>query len=356
LFDQSMHGLYSSKLGSGLQWTRWWSTSHISKTLFSTTDYTARQDQVMDKLEETLREEDKAIDDLETMLAEKRQNKIKLLAEQQRVSGKIGFVANVQRKLQTTTTLLQLLKWNTPTVYNGWEQVTKNPNYGRECFNLEPIQDHSPEMGPMVGYAVTVKIHPGDVGIVEKYGASGRKGMWSFMASLPTEIPKIVVVEDLAKPAIYGSMWGEVNATFFKSVGALGCITDGGVRDLDEMKNVGFHAMSRGVTISHSYGVPPIEWDVPVSAFGVTVRPGQLIHADKHGFLVVPEEDEENLLEATEFMDLMERKYVITPGREGSGSHPLQIAKKMGEVFTEMSKEKKEKYGTFRSRFPEFKQ
>merc|ERR1711970_941167 len=144
LFDQSMHGIYSSKLGSGLQWTRRWSTSHISKTLFSTTDYTARQDQVMDKLEETLREEDKAIDDLETMLAEKRQNKIKMLAEQQRVSGKIGFVANVQRKLQTTTTLLQLLKWNTPTVYNGWEQVTKNPNYGRECFNLEPIQDHSP--------------------------------------------------------------------------------------------------------------------------------------------------------------------------------------------------------------------
>ena len=82
---------------------------------------------------------------------------------------------------------------------------------------------------------------------------------------------------------------------------------------------------------------------------------GQLIHADKHGFLVVPEEDEERLLEATEFMDLMERKYVITPGREGVGSHPSQIAKRMGEVFTEMSKEKKEKFGTFRQRFPDYK-
>ena len=164
----------------------------------------------------------------------------------------------------------------TQAVYNGCEQVTKNTDYGRECFNHEPIQDHSPEIGPMVGYAVTVKIHPGDIGIVEKHGATGRKGMWNFMSSLPTEIPKIVVVEDLAKPVIYGSMWGEVNATFFKSVGALGCITDGGVRDLDEMKNVGFHAMSRGLTISHSYGVPPIEWDVPVSAFGVTVRPGKI--------------------------------------------------------------------------------
>merc|ERR1711892_433299 len=101
-----------------------------------------------------------------------------------------GFLANVnQRKLVGTSDLLGLLKWNTPTVYNGWEQITGNPNYGRSCFNLEPIQDHSPEMGPMVGYAVTVKIQPG----------------------------KIEVVQDLSKPVIYGSMWGEVNATFFKS-------------------------------------------------------------------------------------------------------------------------------------------
>merc|ERR1719394_950255 len=189
----------------------------------------------------------------------------------------------------------------------------------------------------MIGYAVTVKIRPGVVPGTAP--APSHSGMWDFMGSLPADLPKIIVVEDLTKPVIYGSMWGEVNATYYKSAGAVGCITDGGVRDLQEMKNVGFHAMSRGVTISHSYGVPPLEWDVPISVFGVTVRPGQLIHADKHGFLVVPEEDEERLLEATEFMDLMERKYVITPGREGVGSSPSQIAKRMGEVFTEMSKE-----------------
>jgi len=309
----------------------------------------------MEKLDDALKEEEKHIEELEKQLVERRKNKLKLIREKQTAAGVAGFVRNVDRKLQSTTQLLQLLKWNTPTVYNGWEQVTNNPDYGRQCFNLEPMIDHSPEMGPMVGYAVTVRIQPGDVGIVEKHGATGRKGMWSFMSSLPMEIPKIVVVQDMTKPVIYGSMWGEVNATFFKSVGALGCITDGGVRDLDEMKNVGFHAMSRGVTISHSYGVPPLEWDVPISVFGVTVRPGQLIHADKHGFLVVPEEDEERLLEATEFMDLMERKYVITPGREGVGSSPSQIAKRMGEVFTEMSKEKKEKFGTFRQRFPDYK-
>ena len=291
----------------------------------------------------------------------------------------MGFLANINRKMLDTSSLLGLLKWNTPTIYNGWEQITTNPNYGRSCFNLEPIIDHSPEMGSMVGYAVTVKINPGKIEDLEKEVKKGNKGMWSFMATLPTHIPKvgrllfekinfteifvinlfcshkIVVVEDLSKPVIYGSMWGEVNATFFKSVGAVGCITDGGVRDLDEMKNVGFHAMSRGVTISHSYGVMPVEFDVPVSAFGVTVKPGQLIHADKHGFLVVPEEDEEKLLEASDYMDMMERKLVLVPGREGTGKHPKEIAKKMEEVCAKMNKEKVAKYGSFRDKFPDFK-
>merc|ERR1719187_2834702 len=134
---------------------------------------------------------------------------------------------------------------------------------------------------------------------------------------------------------------------------AVGCITDGGVRDLQEMKNVGFHAMSRGVTISHAFGVAPVEWDVPVSVFGVTVRPGQLIHADQHGFLVVPEDDEEKLEEATSFMDSLERQQVIVPGRRAmaSGVHPSVTAARMQEVRAIQIKTKHEKYGTYQERF-----
>ena len=82
---------------------------------------------------------------------------------------------------------------------------------------------------------------------------------------------------------------------------------------------------------------------------------GQLIHADKHGFLVIPEEDEEKLLAATDHMDLMERKLVLVPGREGVGKHPRDIAKEMEEVCEKMGKEKQEKYGSFRDKFPNFK-
>ena len=90
---------------------------------------------------------------------------------------------------------------------------------------MEPIQDHSPEMGPMIGYvycpslsklsyyhhnryAVTVRIRPGVVPGTEP--APSHAGMWDFMGTLPADLPKIVVVEDLTKPVIYGSMWGEV--------------------------------------------------------------------------------------------------------------------------------------------------
>merc|ERR1712039_987178 len=104
-------------------------------------------------------------------------------------------------------------------------------------------------------------------------------------------------------------------------------------------------------TISHSYGVPPLEWDVPISVFGVTVRPGQLIHADKHGFLVVPEQDEQGLVEATEFMDELERKHTLVPGRGGSNKPAETIVKEQFDAMAAFKKEVQQKYGTLVDRF-----
>jgi len=255
-----------------------------------------------------------------------------------------------RKHVTDTTSLLMLMKWNTPTIFNGWEQITKNPNYGRECFNLEPIIDHMPQMGTLVGFAVTVTIRPGSRMVAEKMG-SGNPKFIDHLATLPAHVPKIIVVKDEDKPYLFGSMWGEVRATFCRSVGVIGCIVDGGVRDLDEMTNVGMHAMSRGVCVGHAYGGTPVAWDTPVSVFGVTVRPGQLIHADKHGFLVVPEEDEKGLVEATEFMDELERKHTIVPGREGSGKSARAIGTEMTEAMAAFKKAKTEKYGTLVDRF-----
>src|SRR6185437_14860707 len=97
--------------------------------------------------------------------------------------------------------LLELKRWNTPTIYNGWEQITRRD---RTCdgFNLEETRDFMPQMGVMVGYAVTVVIEPSNSEHPKKH-----PGGWSeyrrYVASRPG--PKIVVVQDLDKPRTIGS-------------------------------------------------------------------------------------------------------------------------------------------------------
>lgn len=208
--------------------------------------------------------------------------------------------------------LLKLKRWNTPTIYNGWEQITKR-DIAADAFNLEETRDFMPQMGPMVGYAVTLVIEPSNA------DHRRRSDAWSayrrYVASQPG--PKIVVVEDRDKPGTIGSFWGEVNSNVHRALGCVGTITDGAIRDLDEMTNAGFKAIARRLCVGHAH-VTPVEWNCGVEVFGRTVQPGQLIHADKHGFLAIPGEDEAELLEAALFMDANECNTVIGAAR---GAH-----------------------------------
>jgi len=210
--------------------------------------------------------------------------------------------------------LLQLKRWNTPTIYNGWEQITRHDS-AHTCFNLEETRDFMPGMGPMVGYAVTLVVQPGQ----PDHRRANRRA-WSeyrqYVANLPG--PKIAVVQDLDKPAVYGSFWGEVTSNTHRALGCVGTITDGAIRDVDEMTNAGFKALARRLCVGHA-AAWPVRWGCAVEVFGCRVEPGQLIHADKHGFLVVPEEDQPRLLEAARFMDTNECETVIAAARGATG-------------------------------------
>lgn len=198
--------------------------------------------------------------------------------------------------------LLKLKRWNTPTIYNGWEQITGHSRISG--FNLEETKDFMPEFGPMVGYAVTVKIKPSEPTQNPNAWAEYRE----FIASL--DGPKIIVMQDLDKPNVYGSFWGEVSANAHKTLDCVGVIVDGAIRDLDEMRATGFKALARRLCVGHAYAAP-LSWGEPVEVFGTTVNTGDLIHADKHGFLIIPEEDQSQILEAAVFMDNNECNTVI---------------------------------------------
>ena len=233
--------------------------------------------------------------------------------------------------------LLQLKRRNTPTIYNGWEQITSR-NVAKKCFNLEESRDFMPQMGPMVGYAVTVVIEPSNP--EHKTNKSADAEYLRYVASVPD--PNIVVVQDLDKPQVLGSAWGEVNSNRHHALGCVGTITDGAIRDVDEMTNAGFKALARRLCVGHAH-VTPVRWNCEVEVFGTLVKPGQLIHADKHGFMAIPTEDAATLLDVAVFMDQNETNTVIAAARDTSGKSNKEILSKLakaGKAFSEAAQQK----------------
>ena len=234
--------------------------------------------------------------------------------------------------------MLQLKRWNTPTVYNGWEAITRHDRT-RGWFNREETRDYMPETGPMVGHAVTVVCEPSNPAH-PKANPRAWAEYREYMAGVPG--PKIVIVQDLDKPEVIGAFWGEVNSNMHRALGCVGTITDGAIRDLDEMRNAGFKAIARRMCVGHAYSCP-VRWNCEVEVFGTTIAPGVLIHADKHGFLAIPEEDEARLLEAAVFMDQNECNTVIPAARSSAGKSAREILDALdwaGRAFTEAATKK----------------
>ena len=235
--------------------------------------------------------------------------------------------------------LLQLKRWNTPTVYNGWEQVTKR-DPAADAFNLEETRDFMPQMGPMVGYAVTVVIEPSN-----KAHRAANPNAWDeyrrYVAGIPG--PKIVCIQDLDKPRTIGSFWGEVSSNMHRALGCVGTIVDGAIRDVDEMTNAGFKALARRLCVGHSH-VHPVRWNCEVEVFGRKVSPGDLIHADKHGFIVLSPEEEPMILEAARFMDANECQTVIPAARSSAGRSTEEILVSLSEAGAQFGKNAQAKF------------
>ena len=131
--------------------------------------------------------------------------------------------------------LERLRTYNTPTVSNAIEVFDVRPR--NEGFMRPEIRCIFPQMGVMVGYAVTVKIQSVTPGA--KGAAIPSSAHWQDTLKVPA--PRVIVVEDLDEPSGLGSLWGEVNANIHKAMDCVGCVTNGSVRDLDEVEPLGFH-------------------------------------------------------------------------------------------------------------------
>lgn len=177
---------------------------------------------------------------------------------------------------------LQLLaRYDTPTISNTIELFEIRPRHAgymdgriRACF---------PEMPPAVGYAATATMRcafprrEGDV-----YGSLDQQV--ARFAELPG--PPIVVYQDLDDPPV-AATFGEIMCTTYQAFGAAGLITSGAARDLDQVRRLGFPAFSNGAICSHGYS-HIVDLHRAVRVGGITIHPGELIHADTNGVVTIP--------------------------------------------------------------------
>jgi len=194
----------------------------------------------------------------------------------------------------------ELRKITTPTICNAIETFEVRPR--NEGFMNTEIRCIFPELGPVVGYAATATIIASRPG--EEDERAKDQELWKHVLATPA--PRIVVVQDLDKPPCVGSLWGEVNGTIYKSLGCAGTVTNGGVRDLDEARAMGFQFFAAHVIPSHAY-VHVVDVAKPVRVGGLTVHPGDLLHADKHGVVVIPHEVADTVAERAREVEQSER-------------------------------------------------
>jgi regulator of RNase E activity RraA len=207
------------------------------------------------------------------------------------------------------TALLTLLNSvDTPTVCNAIEVA--QGKRGFNAFTRGTMQASDPT-GVMVGYAVTAQIAAVAPPTEDPATIRARRmAYYKAMAEGPK--PSVAVVEDLDYPNAIGAYWGEVNTTIHKGFGMSGALTNGVMRDLGDMA-ADFPVVAGSIGPSHGF-VHVRSINQPVRIMGMDVRPGDLIHADRHGAVVIPPEVVDQLAAAIAKMQETER-LVLEPAR-----------------------------------------
>lgn len=170
---------------------------------------------------------------------------------------------------------------DSPTVANAIERFGVRPrtvgyaDMGLRC--------QFPGRGSMVGYAVTCTADSTTEGRADGVGLLG---LWEAIAAAPS--PAVVVIKDVGPSPARGCHMGEIMATMARRLGAVGCVSDGGLRDVKEVEALGdFQYFCPGLVVSH--GQPVIlEVNVDVTLHGLTIAPGDILHGDANGLVAVP--------------------------------------------------------------------
>lgn len=209
---------------------------------------------------------------------------------------------------------------DSPTIANAIEPF--NVRDRTEGFIGGEVRALFPEMPPMVGVALTVTMtnNPGSI--------AGRENwfrMYEALAKIPA--PSVLTVQDVSGAPSRCALAGEVMATLAKRLGAVGMVTDGGVRDVHEVRQLEFAYFARYLVVSHG-NFDIVDIGKPVTLDGQVVTTGDILHGDANGVVIVPREVLDGLPDAVGEVRTRERAtvdfitspdYTIAAARQRAG-------------------------------------
>ena len=181
---------------------------------------------------------------------------------------------------------------DTPTLSNAIELLKLRPQ--TEGFTSLGTRCLFPELGRMVGYAVTAHVESMTQGPLDR-------GMFLSLYDAVAQSPKPVVVafQEIGPHRDYAAHCGEVMSTIFQRLGAIGLVTDSAVRDIPEVRAMKFKYFARGIVPSHAYA-RIVRVGVPIHIDGLVIRPQDILHGDENGLISVPRQALEGLPKAVE--------------------------------------------------------
>jgi regulator of RNase E activity RraA len=198
-------------------------------------------------------------------------------------------------------TLSYLNTVDTPTLANAIEELNVRPR--TEGFAPLGIRCMFPEFGRMCGYAVTAQVET-----VSRMTPLDKSIFCDLFAAVDrSPKPAVVVLQEIGGAPEFATHCGEVMATIFTRLGAIGVVSDCGIRDIPEVRAMGMHYFARGAVPSHAY-FHIVRVGVPVQIGGFVVKPGDVLHGDENGLISVPECDVAQLARAVDDVRQRERK------------------------------------------------
>lgn len=218
--------------------------------------------------------------------------------------------------------LLQLLRTvNTPTVCNAIE--TAQGKRGFSGYSRVTPVAAVPDGPPIVGYACTGKI-ASKFPTVESPESERERRLGYFRHVGAARALSVAVVEDIDYPECAGAFWGRTNAAIHKGLGITGVLTNGMVRDLDALPEE-FPIIAGSIGPSHGFA-HVTGFGMPVTVFGLSIRQGDLIHADRHGAVVIPEDVVDRLADAISSLRGIEKDLLDMTRRPGFDAKMIEDA------------------------------